>query len=265
MSLTELCSFQGGAFGPRRRDAIRLPNSKAEPERRGRARKRVGPAPETAWLCVRAVADKVVWGEPAAVTWAEDGGPGGRRGLRGVGAGPKRAAPHGEGDAEHRAAAGAAAGPGGERADGWTRGPPGVAASGPAPAVAPRAVGRDRVPVGGAWGSQWAPFARLSAPSSRSGSRGRGGILGGAFAEHGGVDPTNRVEPCEPQNLRRLSESSLLGHREEWRSFLLSSGASLRTLGPVFPEVNFAKSLTAFDCCCLWPRMNYTCLLNLCC
>lgn len=69
------------------------------------------------------------------------------------------------------------------------------------------------------------------------------------FAEK--TAPTNRVEPCEPQNLRRLSESSLLGHREEWRSFLLSSGASLRTLGPVFPEVNFAKSLTAFDCCCL--------------
>lgn len=64
MPQTELCSFQGGAFGPRRRDAIGLPNSKAQLGRRGRsrgrARKRVGPAPEAAWLCVRAVADKVV-------------------------------------------------------------------------------------------------------------------------------------------------------------------------------------------------------------
>lgn len=75
-------------------------------------------------------------------------------------------------------------------------------------------------------------LSRGCPPHSVTGSRGRGGMLGGAFSEPwDGWGPHHpQIVLLETRSLRRLSEFSLLGHREEGRPCLLRSGASLRTL-----------------------------------
>lgn len=74
-------------------------------------------------------------------------------------------------------------------------------------------------------------LSRGCPPHSVSGSRGRGGMLGGAFLDpRGGWGPHPQTVLLETRRLRRLSEFSLLGHQEEGRPCLLRSGASLRTL-----------------------------------
>lgn len=96
-------------------------------------------------------------------------------------------------------------------------------------------------------------LSRGCPPHSVAGSRGRGGMLGGAFPDpRGGWGPHPQAALLETRSLRRLSKFSLLDHREEGRPACSAQvppdpGSALF----VGPEVNFAKSFTAFDCCCL--------------